>query len=307
MTGTFRSRLGARLGSRLRSRLETRTVTSAPSEGTPGEFPLRRPQHRPIIRSGEGNACALPAQMPRTSFRGRDTAMTRLALVDRVRSWFGGKGRTAGISARPRPLASAARTELALAANAVGGASAAADMPQDVAAPQPVREPAAETASRIGTGARSAPPTTCLDPLDPEWLQAVPSLEEIGSELDGHRETNRTIMETVQRLPDLASNQADLTVETNKVLLGQTALLESILDSITSLRSAFQTINEGSRRQAVALAQLEAAHREVLLGYQTMLLKAHRRLGRLAALAILVAAAALGGTGYVAYLVLVAS
>ena len=81
---------------------------------------------------------------------------------------------------------------------------------------------------------------------------------------------------------------------------------ESILDSLVSLRSAFRTIDESSRRHATALAHLEASHREVLLGYQAMLLRAHRRLGRLATLAVLVAAAALGGVGYVAYLTLVA-
>jgi len=238
--------------------------------------------------------------------------MTRLALVDRVRSWFGGKSGTVGAapSARPWSLAPGSRTELALAALAAGGATPAADEPQDALALESVRDAPAEATRTVpaqaDTDAVPAPPRVRLDPLDPEWIQAVPSLEAIGSELDGHRQTSRAIMEAVQQLPDLASNQADLAVETNKVLRGQSALLESILDSLVSLRSAFRTIDESSRRHAATLAQLEASHREVLLGYQAMLLRAHRRLGRLAALAVLVAAAALGGVGYVAYLVLMA-
>ena len=239
--------------------------------------------------------------------------MTRLALVDRVRSWFGGKARTVGAaaSAGPWPLGPGARTELALAGAAAGGrATRAPDTPQDPpalgSAPDAPARMTAAAPFGTDTDADSAAPRTCLDPLDPEWVHAVPSLEEIGSELDGHRQTNRAILEAVQQLPDLASNQADLTAATNKVLERQCGLLESILDSLTSLRMAFRTIDESSRRHAAALAQLEASHREVLLQYQAMLLRAHRRLGRLAALAVLVAAAALGGVGYVAYLVLLA-
>ncbi|HUU91832.1 MAG TPA: hypothetical protein VM238_11575 [Phycisphaerae bacterium] len=237
--------------------------------------------------------------------------MTRLALVDRVRSWFGGRTGTVGAAAPAGgwPLGSGARTELALVALAAGGAAAAVD-PQDALALESVRDDPAETAAAAPAPARSdtepAPPTTRLDPLDPEWIDAVPSLEEIGGELEGHRQTSRAIRDAVRQLPDLASNQADLTAETNTILGRQAALLESILDSLVSLRSAFRTIDESSRRHAAALAQLEASHREVLLGYQTMLLRAHRRLGRLATLAVLVAAAALGGVGYVAYLTLVA-
>ena len=236
--------------------------------------------------------------------------MTRLALVDRVRSWFGGKTGTVGATAPAGgwPLGSGARTELALVA--LAGGAAAADDPQDALALESVREEPAETPAAApapaDTDTQPAPPTTRLDPLDPEWIEAIPSLEEIGDELEGHRQTSRAIMDAVQQLPDLASNQADLAAETNTILGRQAALLESILDSLVSLRSAFRTIDESSRRHVAALAQLEASHREVLLGYQAMLLRAHRRLGRLAALAVLVAAAALGGVGYVAYLTLVA-
>lgn len=239
--------------------------------------------------------------------------MTRLALVDRVRSWFGRKAETVGAaaSAAPWPLGPGARTELALAgAAATGRAPPAPHVPRDTLAlesvPHAHTETTATAPSRTETDAQPPPAKTCLDPLDPEWIQAMPSLEEIGRELDGHRRTNRTIMDAVQQLPDLASNQADLTTETNKVLERQSALLESILDSLVSLRSAFRTVDESSRRHAAVLGQLEASHRQILLGYQAMLLRAHRRLGRLAAMAVLVAAAALGGVACVAYLVLVA-
>lgn len=234
--------------------------------------------------------------------------MTRLGLVDRVRSWFGARAEAAGESAARWSLG-AGRAELALAgaSAAGGGLSAKASVRRDVLAIEalakaaaPARPDAVETLR-----APPAPTKTHLDPLDPEWMRALPSLDEIGRELTGHHQTSRAIADAVIQLPGLASGQANLVRETNRILERQSALLESVLDGITSVRSAFRTTDESSRRLAAALGQLEASHREVLLEYQAMLLRAHRRLGRLAALAVLVAAAALGGVGYVAYLVLI--
>ncbi|HUU10194.1 MAG TPA: hypothetical protein VM431_06590 [Phycisphaerae bacterium] len=233
--------------------------------------------------------------------------MTRLGLVDRVRSWFGAGDQAAGESATRWSLG-AGRAELALAgAGAAGGLSAKAPACRDVLAIEALAK-AAAPARPDTTEALPAPPPpakTHLDPLDPEWMRALPSLDDIGHELKGHHQTSRAIADAVTQLPNLASSQADLVRETNRILERQSALIESVLDGITSVRSAFRTIDESSRRQATALGQLEASHREVLLEYQAMLLRAHRRVGRLAALAVLVAAAALGGVGYVAYLVLI--
>lgn len=239
--------------------------------------------------------------------------MARLALVDRVRSWLGAKAETAGAAASGKRWtlgAAGGRTELALAGAALAaGSPAASSVSHDTSALESLDVPAETTTASSGADAEPSAPgpgNTHLDPLDPDWMQSLPSLEGIGHELEGHRQTSRAIMDAVQRLPELASNQTDLASETNKILSAQSALLESILDGLTSLASAFRTIDESSRRHVAALGQLEASHREVLLEYQAMLLKAHRRLGRLAALAILIAAAALGGVGYVAYLVMVA-
>jgi ferric-dicitrate binding protein FerR (iron transport regulator) len=178
-----------------------------------------------------------------------------------------------------------------------------------------------------GDAAFDAQPTTPeahaapLDPLDPEWMQSLEelpqriaesvaesaagteALEQIGRELEGHRQTNRAIAGAVRRLPDMAAGQAELTRQTNTALDRQALVLESMLDGITGLRAAFQTVEESSRRHLRAIAQLEAGHRQVLFEYQTLLLATHARLTRLAALGIILAAAALGGVGYAIYLV----
>jgi len=54
----------------------------------------------------------------------------------------------------------------------------------------------------------------------------------------------------------------------------------------------------------VCIARLETAHREVLETYQTLVLRTHRRLGRLAMLAVLLASAAIGAVAYVLWLTL---
>ena len=160
-----------------------------------------------------------------------------------------------------------------------------------------------------------------LDPIDPEWMQSLEelpqriaesvaesaagteALEQIGRELEGHRQTHRAIAGAVRRLPDMAAGQAELTRQTNAALDRQALVLESMLDGITGLRAAFKTVEESSRRHLRAIAQLEAGHRQVLFEYQTLLLATHTRLTRLAALGVILAAAALGGVGYAIYLV----
>jgi len=77
-----------------------------------------------------------------------------------------------------------------------------------------------------------------------------------------------------------------------------------VCDGIGGLRASMQTMDESARRHLKAINQLETCHRQVLLGYQRMLVDSHRRLGRLAALAAVLASLAIGGTAWVAYLVL---
>jgi hypothetical protein len=120
----------------------------------------------------------------------------------------------------------------------------------------------------------------------------------MAGELTGHRQTSRVVMDAVRRLPDLAINQAELTREAIKSLDRQTLVMESMLDGVTALRSAFRTIEESSRRHVLAISQLEMCHRQVLLEYQGMLLKSQRRLAWMAFVATALGAAALGGVAY---------
>jgi preprotein translocase subunit Sss1 len=68
------------------------------------------------------------------------------------------------------------------------------------------------------------------------------------------------------------------------------------------MRGALKSVEESAQRHLVCIARLETAHREVLETYQALVLRTHRRLGRLAMLAVLLASAALGGVGYAIYL-----
>jgi hypothetical protein len=262
--------------------------------------------------------------------------MSTLGLVDRVRSWFGSKGASApaGVgfaggrwSLGPAPE----RAALALASAAAFARAPAMDTepaPEDCDIDRPLRS---EPRAPAGTPPLEAPPALPdpfrphLDPIDPVWIESLDALprriaesvaqsahgaralEQIGTQLEGHRETAQAIRDAVGRLPHLAADQVDLVRETNRILKRQCNLLESMFDGITALRAALRTVDESSRRHELALAELEESHHQVLCEYQTMLLKAHRRLGRLAAVAILMAAAAVGGVAYVAYRVLVAS
>jgi hypothetical protein len=179
-------------------------------------------------------------------------------------------------------------------------------------------EAAGRFTSEAASGGVARP--TRLDPLDPVWMQSleelpariaesvarsaagVRMLENIGAELEGHRQATRTIADSMRRLPDLAAGQSDLLRQANKTLERQAVVEEATLDAITDLRAALRTVEESSRRHLKAIAQLEYGHRQILGEYQEILLGAHRRLGRMATLGVLLAALALGGVGYALYL-----
>ena len=257
--------------------------------------------------------------------------MNDLGLLERMKRWFSGKGRGADVapaSAKRCTLGQDSSLGLSSAGAAVAGIAAGSRHAQGRATYPAPAEAGSTTAEGMGGDAAfDTQPATPeahaapLDPLDPEWMQSLEelpqriaesvaesaagteALEQIGRELEGHRQTNRAIAGAVRRLPDMAAGQAELTRQTNTALDRQALVLESMLDGITGLRAAFQTVEESSRRHLRAIAQLEAGHRQVLFEYQTLLLATHARLTRLAALGVILAAAALGGVGYAIYLV----
>jgi hypothetical protein len=165
-------------------------------------------------------------------------------------------------------------------------------------------------------GAPADPAASRLDPLDPVWMKSLEdlprriaeamtgaargtqTLDRIAAELYGHRQTARAVAEAVRRLPDMAANQAELTRDMIRSLERQVNILEAMFDAITALRSAFRTVDESSKRHLLAISQLEACHRQVLLDYQRLLLRAHGRLGWMALAGIVMGAAALGGMAY---------
>jgi ferric-dicitrate binding protein FerR (iron transport regulator) len=108
----------------------------------------------------------------------------------------------------------------------------------------------------------------------------------------------------VRRLPYLSADQAEITRATNKLLDRQLLIMESTFDGVTALRASFRSVEESSKRHVQALSQLETCHRNVLLEYQAMLIRAHRRLGWLAVLGVLLAAGALAAVAYVGWRVL---
>jgi len=254
--------------------------------------------------------------------------MTALGLLERVKGWFGGANGGNGRSSHKRPLAGPAESTgddaLPSASGAIAAVAASAQRePSDGAASPAASAFAKATTDRPagGSGDTLSPDVRppALDPLDPEWMQSLEelprrlaetaagnaagmrSLEQIAGELEGHRQATRAIAASVKRLPDLALAQGELARDTNKILERQSLVLESMLDGITDLRSAFKTNEESSRRHLKAIAVLEASHRQVLFEYQTMFLRTHRRLGYLAATAAMLAAGALGGVAYVAW------
>jgi hypothetical protein len=180
--------------------------------------------------------------------------------------------------------------------------------------------PGAQTTT-VATETGKAPDVQCPEP-NPEWIRLLntlperiaeslaasaagaKALEKIGRELEGHRDATRTLAESVRQLPDLATDQATVTKRTNDLLEQQTRLAEATVDGLTGMRAALRSVEESAQRHLVCIARLEAAHREVLETYQTLVLKTHHRLGRLAMLAVLLASAALGSVGYAIYLTL---
>jgi len=245
--------------------------------------------------------------------------------MDRVKSWFGFGHHLAGGADPPAGKRHAlspvdggpALAFAGAAAPAVGAASAPPDGLADDGADEAM-PPMLAAAPRLGSATPAAPAASSrLDPLDPAWVDALANLprrltasaaaadaagtaalRRAADELAGHRSNTEAIRDAVRRLPAIADRHAGLTQDTNKILTRQCLLLESMFDGITDLRASFRTVEESSRRHLVALAQLEQTHRQVLHEYQVILLKAHRRLGRVAALAIVLALASLGGMGY---------
>jgi len=234
--------------------------------------------------------------------------MSTLSWMSRVRAFFGAKPDAAPAVAAEAAWAGGGSAGLAM----VGTAVADEAPPKETIGPRPAerRDPApADPAPPHARPARSepeAPATSCIDPLDPPWIKQLESLGAAGRELQGHRETSEALLRAVRQLPELTSNQTDHLVQTNRLLERQNTFLASILDTLSTLRASMQTMEESSRRHLTAIGGLETSHRQVLLGYQEIVLKTHRRLGRLAALATVLAALALGGVAWVLYLVLAA-
>ncbi len=253
-------------------------------------------------------------------------------MIDRVKAWFGPK-RASGGSWSPT-----AGMELAVA---TAGAPAAVDLEAPVEAPGVPREAdraaveALTTLARPGTSREaSAPPrreakpaapadaapAPAAAPAEPEWLarlEALPAriadsvaatksgakaLERIAEGVADQNADARRTADAAEALPDFLKRQQTLAHETNRILTEQTHLTEALLDGVTGLRAAFQSVQETARRQTLCMEHLEANHRQVLGLYQTTLLRAYRRQGRLAAFAVLVGTAALVGTAYALYL-----
>jgi hypothetical protein len=234
--------------------------------------------------------------------------MTRFGvMVDRVKAWFGGGGRRRRHPALPRRWTFGPDpADLALAAVGSGRAAQAAPRPDADALAAPDAAPPEETSA-------AWPPLS--EPV-PEWverLEELPdrvaeavgrgaagtkTLERIAAELDGHRARSGAATEAIGRLPDLGQEHTALLKEANRLLDHQNRLGEALLDGFKGLRAALRTVEESSRRHLACIHHLETTHRQVLEVYQGLLLRAHRRLGRLSAAAVLLALAALAGVAY---------
>jgi len=241
-----------------------------------------------------------------------------------MKSWFG----TARRERQHRIGVPAQHAGLALAAIGCNAGEGAADGPKAGAAladpfPMSPRNDLSATEAPCAPPREAPSSSPERDAPDGEWvraLEALPeriaesvaasatgakTLEKIGRELDGHRNTSRAVAEAIGRLPDLTGDQAALTRRTHEILEQQTHLAEAMVDGLAGLRAALKTIEESADRHLACIAQLEQCHRRVLEIYQSMLLKAHRRLGHIATAALLLAAIAVGAAGYVVYLTLV--
>jgi hypothetical protein len=249
--------------------------------------------------------------------------------MDRIRLWFaGGRRRRNGPDEEMKAWSlSPAQAELALATAGAPGGEIRDEGLVDTDEPPPP-EPLAEIpetrgakpasdqtedraeTSREEPAAPAAPPW--LDRLDalPDRIAdalkgsaaSTEALGRIAAEMEARRDTDRGAAEAMAALPESAERQADLVGRTNELLEHQNRLTESLVDGLAGLRAAFRSVEESSRRHLACIAQLETTHRQVLDVYQSTLLRAHRRLGRLALFAVGLAVAALGAVGALIYL-----
>jgi hypothetical protein len=257
--------------------------------------------------------------------------MSGSGLFKRMRGWFG--GRAAPVDSPPaakRYTLGPVDANTAIAMVGSGAAATGISAPRitetiegtlasdvDVSPAVLIDERQAEAeVEESGTPALPAAPATGpsrLDPLDPVWMRSMDELparmaesaakaaaglrclENIGAELEGHRQAGRAMAEALKRLPEIAGQQADLSRQTNRTLERQALVMESSLDTLAELRSAFKGVEETSRRQVMAITQLEHGHREILREYQDLLVQSNRRLARLTMIAVILGVAALVG------------
>ena len=251
--------------------------------------------------------------------------MSQQSLLDRVKSWFGVARveRPRRADTKPWTGASTAPSAGLLLAGAGGSVPAAPPISSafDSRPSAPLADdPASETTA---VAAETDKQSTLQRPEpNPEWIRLLNSLPEriaeslaasaagakaletIGRELEGHRDAARTLAEAVRQLPELASDQTAVTKRTNDLLEQQTRLAEATVDGLAGMRGALKSVEESAQRHLVCIARLETAHREVLETYQALVLRTHRRLGRLAILAVLLASGAIGAVAYVLWLTL---
>jgi len=241
--------------------------------------------------------------------------MSTLSWMTRVRAFFGSKPDAAPAVATeaawtgPAPAMAMVGTAVAdapRAAEATASASPTTHRPPSPAPASAPEPPPARETTPPGNGDGKKRPSPRIDPLDPPWMEGLEALPALGRALQGHRETGEALLRTVRQLPELTSDQTDHIVQTNRLLERQNMLLSSMLDTMSGLAASMRTMEESSRRHLTAIGTLEASHREVLFGYQAMLEKSHRRLGRLATLATVLAAVALGAAAWVVYLAIAA-
>ena len=257
-----------------------------------------------------------------------------IGFLERMKRWFPGKRSQSAAPGAPKRCSLGPGEVDAGLALAGAGAAAAGIARASLISPDPAEEPSVWEGDRAagarpralpltgaGASAYAAPPASRLDPLDPAWMSALEelpariaesvadraagaeSLQRMAGEMEGHRQATRTIAAAVRRLPDLAVTHVEATRETNKLLGRQALVLESMLDGLTGLRAALKTVEESSRRNLKAISLLESSHRQILFEYQTMFLRAQRRLGFLASAAIMLAAGAIAALAYVAWMV----
>jgi hypothetical protein len=258
--------------------------------------------------------------------------MSGRGLFQRMRGWFGGKAAPAESPSTVSKRYSLGPVDSSAAIAMVGSGAAATGisaprMPETIEgalSPETEVSPSVlvdeqQANAEVEEPGSSALPTSPvagssrLDPLDPVWMRSMDELparmaesalkaaaglrclENIGAELEGHRQNARAMTEALKRLPEIAGQQTDLSRQMNRTLERQALVLESSLDALSELRAAFKGVEETSRRQVMAISQLEQGHREILHEYQDILVRSNRRLARLAMIAVVLGVAALVG------------